>query len=184
MGIVTVFDRDTGRILRTVHASSDVYLPDDTEAVLPGEHAANCQLIIGMDDDGNELLSIVTVEPAEPTIETMRAACWERIKAERDVRSRPASVTAGGLVWDTNARSRELIRDALMTAAIVGPTWSSMWTLADNTRFLATAADLQGVVLAYASVTEYAFQAAAAMREQVDAAGSIYALNAITWPAP
>lgn len=191
--------------LRVISYSDSRPLVGAGEAHLDGELWPHYRLIVTASDAGDEVISAVPCPPPEPlplrghvhtldeqswtwstelTLDGARDARWTAIKEERDRRSMPAQVSAGGLVWDTNARSRELIRDALMTASIVGPTWSSMWTLADNTRFLATATDLQGVVLAYAAVTEAVFQTAAAMREQIDAAASIYDLNAITWPAP
>lgn len=183
MGIVTVFDRETGRILRTVHACRDVYLPAGTEAVLDGAHDDNCRLVIGMDDVGDELLSVATVEPAAPSIESLRSAAWSKIKAAR-LGAETAPLAVGDRLYDADADSQRRIAGAVQLAVLAPAGWTIDWTLADNTVATLTAAEVVAVGIALGAQVSAAHAVARLLREQIDAAASIYDLNAITWPSP
>lgn len=183
MGVITVFDRGTGRILRTVQSSRDAYLPDAVEAVLDGAHADNCRLIIGMDDQGAELLSIATVEPAAPSIEALRAACWDRIKADR-LLAETSPLAVAGRIFDADTDSQRRIAGAVQLATLAPAGWTVDWTLADNAVVTLTVPEIIAVGIALGAQVSAAHATARLLREQVDAAESIYELNAITWPTP
>jgi Domain of unknown function (DUF4376) len=106
---------------------------------------------------------------------------WNAVKGEREVRRQPLQVTAAGHVWDTDRTSRDLIRDALMEALIVGAGWSRVWTFADNSRGAVTVSDLQAVIIAYGGITDAVFQSASAMRDTIQAATTAEEAEAVGW---
>jgi hypothetical protein len=173
------------------------------EAHLEGHFWPDHHLVITADDMGTEVLSAIPCPPAEPLplrghVHTLDAQSWTwstsitldgarevkraQIKARRAAEVHAALVVAGR-VWQVDDASRNSMRNQLDVATAVGKTWSTVWKFADNRRAIVTAADLRAVLVAFALRENAAHQRAAALRDLVDSAQSIDALQLINWPA-
>ena len=122
---------------------------------------------------------------AEPTLEAHRLGAWARIKAAR-VAAEQEPLVVGALVFDADADSQQKIAGAVQMAQLAIASgqdagWSITWTLADNTAATLTAAQMIGVGLALAARTSGLHQRGRTLRAQINAAGSLDELNAITW---
>ena len=122
---------------------------------------------------------------AEPTLAAHRLDAWVRIKAARTA-AEQAPLPVGPLTFDADEASQQRIAGAVQMAQLaiasgqdVG--WSITWTLADNTAATLTAAQMIGVGLALAARTSAIHAKGRDLRAQIDAAGSLDELNAITW---
>ena len=122
---------------------------------------------------------------AEPTMAAQRLDAWARIKAFRTLAEREP-LPVGPLTFDADEASQQRIAGAVQMAQLAIASgqdagWSITWTLADNTAATLTAAQMIGVGLALAARTSAIHAKGRDLRAQIDAAGSLDDLNAITW---
>ena len=122
---------------------------------------------------------------AEPTLAAHRLDAWSRIKAARTA-AEQAPLPVGPLTFDADEASQQRIAGAVQMAQLAIASgqdagWSITWTLADNTAATLTAAQMIGVGLALAARTSAIHAKGRDLRAQIDAAGSLDELNAITW---
>lgn len=120
---------------------------------------------------------------SEPTLDGAKDTKWAAIKAARAA-AEVAPLTVDGLTFDADPASQQRIAGAVQLATLAPAGWTLDWTLADNTAATLTAAQLVAVSIALGAQVSAAHATARVLRAQIDAATSIYDLNAITWPAP
>lgn len=118
----------------------------------------------------------------QATLAGARAQQWAEIKACRDVAIADPAIVVSGREWQVRSASLAAIRAQLDVAEAVGPTWSTIWTFADNSRDTVCAADLRAVLLAVGLRADAAHQRAQALRSRIDAAMSVAEISPITWP--
>jgi len=112
-------------------------------------------------------------------LDDFKSAQWATIKQAREY------AEFGGFVWDgslfdSDAISQQRIQ-GLVHIANLDPDMSVQWTLADNTVRTLTSADAIEVGKALAGHVNEAHMKARALREQIDAATTPEAVQAITW---
>lgn len=95
--------------------------------------------------------------------------------------------TAGGVtaMFEADVDSQTLVMQATQGYAIAGATPSGFyWLSADNTQVPFTLADLQGLYQAILSQGWTAFQKRTTLKQQIDEATTISAVQAIVWSNP
>lgn len=130
------------------------------------------------DEDGNRYL--VINPPYEPTIEEVRQAKWEEIKAKRDTEEQ-AGCPYMGSVLDSDSLSVQRINTAVQAAQVVGESFAVDWTMQDNTVVHMTYADVLGMPAALAVFSNDLHQKARGLRDQINAAETVEEVEAITW---
>ncbi len=173
--------------------------------VLPGHHDRE-RFAVGQADDGFGNLSPALVRrlpprpedtPARswewceqadnwigvPTLSGARLARWQEIKTARDAVASSPTIVTQGKAWQVDDASRAAMRDQLEVADFVGATWSTVWTLGDNTRATVTAPALRAVLAAYGMRANAAQQRAQALRDALHRAQTVQEINAISWTA-
>jgi hypothetical protein len=113
------------------------------------------------------------------TLADFKSAQWATIKQAREL------AEFGGFVWDgslfdSDAISQQRIQ-GLVHIANLDPSMTVGWTLADNTTRTLTSADGIAVGIALAAHVNTQHVKARALREQIDAATTPEAVQAITW---
>jgi hypothetical protein len=120
------------------------------------------------------------------TLDAAKLRQWATIKDRRD------AVQYGGFDWngsmfDSDPMSQQRIIGAVqlaMMATSISQDYSVDWTLADNSTRLLSGADVVAVGEALGALVREAFDQGVALREQINAATSIEAVQAVTWPMP
>lgn len=114
------------------------------------------------------------------TLQDHRDEKWAQIKAARD------AVEFGPFTWDASifdadAESQQRISGAVQMASL-SSAFSIDWTLADNTVRALTATQVIALGIALAQHVGAAYATARALRDQINAAATIAAVEAIVWP--
>jgi hypothetical protein len=118
-------------------------------------------------------------EPA-PTLDELKDAAWDRIKARREAEDRMPLPYMGKLL-DFDDAGREKLLWALKAADVAGELFTVDWTCADNSTLTLTVATIAGIPVAAALRSDANHQKARLLREQIDAASTPEELAAITW---
>jgi hypothetical protein len=124
------------------------------------------------------------VQDAAVGIEGARVRKWAEMKAIRQAIFDAPLVTPYG-TFDSDARGREGIKEAVLLAnnlTALGLDTPIRFTLADDTRPEFTAAEIVQVGLLLAQKVQGAYDTGDTLRQAIDAAATIEAVNAITWP--
>lgn len=126
-------------------------------------------------------------DAAVDDIETARACKWAEIKAERDRLECGGFDMPGIGRFDSDADSRARIVGAVTAAKIAqdaGQPYSITWTLADNSPAELDAQTTIDVGLALLAHVDAIHQHSRNLRQQIDAAQDLQALDAVRWDAP
>lgn len=149
------------------------YAPFNAEAwVAQVEQAA-----LGLQDLTDGTLTAET----DGDLEAGRVRRWAAIKAERDRRDF-GPITFGQFEVDADQQSRMDIMGALMSMQITGQA-SRLWRCADNVMRQLTAAELGAVGAAIAARRQGLIETSDALYQQIQAAQTSEAVQAVTWPA-
>lgn len=128
--------------------------------------------------------AIMDTEEIQPDIIELRANKWAEIKAERD-HLEQAGVPYMDKVLDSDTTSVQRIAIAVQAAqaAIAAEQpFTLEWTTQDNTPLTMDATQVVGMSVALAMYSDSLHQTARTLREQIEAAETAEALEAITWP--
>lgn len=126
-------------------------------------------------------------DAAVDDIETARARKWAEIKGERDRLENGGFDVPGVGRFDSDADSRARIVGAVTAAKIAhdaGQPYSIAWTLADNSTAELDAQIAIAVGFALLAHVNTIHQHSRNLREQIDAAQDLQALDAVRWDAP
>jgi len=115
------------------------------------------------------------------TVERARAEKWEEIKNHR-INATQQPITVGADTFDADSTSQARILAAIQVAEIVGPSWTAIWTLADNTSIEVDRSTLAGVVTAIGARTNSLFEQARALRAEIESAATLDAVESVAWP--
>lgn len=118
-------------------------------------------------------------------LDTAKARRWAQLRAERNDREY-GGFTWDGSAFDSDARSQSRIQGAAQLAtlaAMASETFSIDWTLADNTVRTLSGSDMLAVGTAMGTHIAAMHATARTLREQLEAAQTIEAVEAVTWPA-
>lgn len=110
-------------------------------------------------------------------LETAKLAKWVKVKQQRD------SVEFGGFSWnnlrfDSDAASQQRLQLAAQVAQ-TNPQLTIDWTLADNSTYTLTAANLTELAQALGVHINSAHETARSLREQINSTTSLAELNAL-----
>jgi len=127
--------------------------------------------------------SNVTMQWEDPrTLDDLKAAKWEQVKAQRDAAEFGLFVWSGH-AFDGDESAQRRINLAVMgvqAAVIAGnSSWSVDWTLADNTSLTLSASDMIGVANALGANIAQAHALARVKRQQIEAAQTLEELDAL-----
>lgn len=114
-------------------------------------------------------------------LEAERVRRWAAIKAERDRRDF-GPIAFGEFEVDADQQSRMDIMGALMSMQITGQA-SRLWRCADNMMRPLTAAELGAVGAAIAARRQALIETSDTLYQQIEAALTSEAVQAVTWPA-
>ena len=118
------------------------------------------------------------------TLQAAKDAKWDAVKAWRDARNY-APFTWGGYTFDADDRSRARIAEAGLEALMIastGETQAYEWVLYDNTTATLTEAQMLQMSRALRARTNQLFLASSVKRQQIEAATTVAAVEAITMP--
>jgi len=192
-----IYDEPTGRILQTGTALAI----EDAEAcaIAFGTDAAALEVPDGTDDRRHYMAAGAPVEfPPQPSPDhtwdwathtwiderTLAQAQAQRVAILKDARD---ALLNGGFTWDGStfdsdvAVSQPRLLGGAMDAAR-GAFPDTPWRLADNEWRVLTAADMLAVWGAFTAHMRTCFETFGALEAQVNAAGTIQQVEAITWP--
>lgn len=131
------------------------------------------------EDEQGRMMLIVRQMPA-PSLEEVRQAKWEQIKAVRN-KAEQSGCPYMGSVLDSDSLSVQRINTAVQAAQVIGEAFVVDWTMQDNTVVHMTYADVLGMPTALAVFSNELHMKARELREQINAAESIEEVNAINW---
>ena len=117
------------------------------------------------------------------TLDDLKALKWAEIKSHRD-REEFGTFIYNGMTFDgdADAQRRLMVYVSVSKTAIAqGTGFSREFTLADNTEVTLQANDFVAIELAKANQVADVFAKAAMLRQQIEAASSKEALEAISW---
>lgn len=205
---VSIYRGDTGEFTGQILTLPADHLEDNLDMGLhafPGRHDRD-RFAVGHADDGFGNLSPALVRklpprpddtPAQewewceqaadwigvPTLSGARLARWQEIKAARDALASSPTIVTQCRLWQVDDASRAAMRHQLDVADFVGATWSTIWTLGDNTTATVTAPTLRAVLAAYGMRANAAQQRAQTLRDALHRAQTVQEINAISWTA-
>lgn len=113
------------------------------------------------------------------TLADLKAQQWNLIKQARSI-AEHAGFTWDGSTFDSDAVSQQRITGAV-TLAQMNPGFTIGWTLADNTVRVLSAADMIAIGQALGLHVATIFGQAQALRNQIEAATTKEAVEAIVW---
>lgn len=122
---------------------------------------------------------------ATPTLAARKVSKWEQIRVERDGRE-AAGFPYMGKIFDSDPLSVHRINTAVNAARSgveAGATFSRNWKTQDNSSITLDAAAMIGAPVALAIFAGNLHDIADGLRQQIDAALTIEALELVTWPA-
>ena len=116
------------------------------------------------------------------TLAEARVERWSAMTAVRTARL-TSTFTAGGKTYDCNREAIALAAiGAMLAKAALDLTWTKTWTLADNTSTTLTADQVLIVARACEDYITALWATGRTLHAQIDAATTIAAVDAITWP--
>ena len=119
-----------------------------------------------------------------PDLAAARAARRAIINAARDAAQDGGAVVAGVGTFDSDARSRQFLNGAVMTATLAqanAQPFTIDWTLADNSVVTLDAGGLIAVGVAVALHIDAIQRRARVLKTRIDAAGTLAAIAAVAW---
>lgn len=186
----TIYTLATGQILRTVFCPPgmlDAQYDPATEGMLDGEvddarfyvQAGELVEIPPQPDEHHEFDWDTHTWYDPRTLAELKAAKWAEIKAARD------RVEFGGFIWDgsrfdSDRASQMRIQGAAQLAQLT-PDFTIDWTLEDNTVRTLDATQMLAVGMTMGNHVNAAHVHARDLREQIEAATTAEAVEAITW---
>lgn len=114
------------------------------------------------------------------TLQDHRDAKWEQIKASRNA-TEFGPFTWDGSIFDGDTKSQNRISGAVQMAGL-SPTFSTEWTLADNTVRILNASQVIQVGIALAQHVDTAYAVARTLRNQINTAPTPDEVAVINWP--
>lgn len=115
------------------------------------------------------------------TLVSVKVRTWERIKEARSV-AETSDFVCGGVVYQADKDRIVGAAQLALMAQAAGQPYSIDWTLSDNTYLTLDAAGMIAVGAALGAHVAEAFAIGLQLREQIAAATSYEALDAIVWP--
>ena len=116
------------------------------------------------------------------TLAEARVEKWAAMKAVRTARL-TSTFTAAGKTYDCNREAISMATaGAMLAKAALDLTWTKTWTLADNTNITLTADQVLIVARASDNYISALWDTGRTLRGQINAAATIAAVDAITWP--
>ena len=116
------------------------------------------------------------------TLADARAEKWAAMKVARSA-GLNGTFSAGGLTYNCNREAIVMAAvEALLAKAAPEPAWTKTWTLADNTSATLTADQVLAAARACGDHIGALWATARTLRAQINAAATIAAVDAITWP--
>lgn len=109
----------------------------------------------------------------------LKADAWERIKARR-METEFGFLVYGGNTYEIDAVSQRRIQGAVQLAGLDN-SLSLDWTLADNSSVVLSAADLIGLGVALGQHVSAVHAYARGLRQQIESATDVAALDAVEW---
>lgn len=190
MKLYTVYNEDTGEVLRTGIA------PDEqvdaqvgpNESLLLGVQAPPFTYLV----DGrfvpmpeqptpNHRFNWETTQWYDPrTLTDLRIVKWNELKQKRS-ETEYAPITVGTRSFDADAKSQQNIAGAVQLATLAPAEWTIDWTLADNTIATLTKAEMVEVGVALGERTSSIYAYARGLRETLDEATTIEGVQAVVW---
>lgn len=126
--------------------------------------------------------AVLTIEPTIPskTLGEIKAEKLAQLKPARDAAT-VANVTAHGRQWQADERSQKLL-SAAITLAMAGAPLPPVWRDANNSNMpITTLAELVAIAGAMARQTQAAYSKSWTLKDQVDAAQTPGAVDAVVW---
>lgn len=126
--------------------------------------------------------AVLTIEPTIPskTLGEIKAEKLAQLKPARDGAT-VSNVTAHGRQWQADERSQKLL-SAAITLAMVGAPLPPVWRDANNSNMpITTLAELVAIAGAMARQTQAAYSKSWTLKDQVDAAQTPGAVDAVVW---
>ncbi len=132
--------------------------------------------------EGSPFFGGQLVVDASGSLEVAKARAWIAVKAKR------AALEEGNFTYEGGSYQADKVRinGAVQLAALAktsGGVFSETWTLTDNTTRQLDADQLIGLGLALGQFVSGLYAIGRALREQINQAETIEAVNAIGWPA-
>ena len=123
-------------------------------------------------------------QPQAPTLDDLKSAKWDQVKARREAEDRKPLEYLGKLL-DFDDTGREKLLWALKAADVAGAAFAVDWTCADNTILPLTAETIAGIPVAAALRSDANHQRARQLRAAIDAASTAEELALVSWdPLP
>lgn len=129
-------------------------------------------------EDKGEYYEVVAIP--EPSLDEVKTAKIAELKMIRD-KKELEPVVYNGSSFDFDSKSYERITAAIYALDLQGTGATINWTLADNSVASVTANNLQGVIAAAAVRSNALHTVYRGLKEQVQAAETVEAVNTITW---
>ena len=117
-------------------------------------------------------------QPA-PTLAQVKAAACARIDEARDAHL-AGGFAFNGIRFDSDDKSVRRISGAVLLC-LIDPEHSENWIAQDNSRVVLSAVEIKGLGLAAANHERETLFKARALKDQIEAASSKSAVNAIAW---
>ena len=168
------------------------YTQEIHESMFDADGAPLTSDLVQLTDEQHQLsmagrLRVVNGVPEEyvytPTLDELKTAKWEKIKATRDAEERSPLPYMGALFDfdDTSSERLNWALEAARSAQALGATFSVNWTTADNATITMTASDIIGLPIAVAQRSDALHQKARALRAAIDAATTAEEVAAVSW---
>lgn len=125
-------------------------------------------------------MTLIVRQMPEPSLDELKEAKWEQIKAVRN-KAEQAGCPYMGSILDSDSLSVQRINTAVQAAQVVGESFAVDWTMKDNTVIHMTYPDVLGMPAALAIFSNLLHVKAREKREQINAAETIEEVNAIEW---
>lgn len=120
------------------------------------------------------------------TLDAAKLRQWALVKDARDA-AQFGGFTWDGSTFDSDAMSQQRIMGAVqlaMMAAAAAQDYSVDWTLADNSTRTLAGANVLAVGEALGALVKGAFDRGVTLREQINAATTVEAVQAVAWTTP
>ena len=127
------------------------------------------------DPGGNPILA----DPPAPTLAQVKDEAIARIDAARDAQL-SGGFAFNGIRFDSDDKSVRRISGAVLLC-LIDPEHSENWITQDNSRVVLSAVEIKGLGLAAANHERETLFKARALKDQIEAASSKSAVNAIAW---
>ena len=155
--------------------TADGYGEPEWAALGPLPEGVPTDLVLWSDDAGSFVEDLATA----------RSRRWAYIKDCRDAAEWAGAPTPHGL-FDSDPASQTKLNGAITAAQLAiasGDPFAIEWTCADNSTVTLDAAQMVDVGLAVLAHVNAVHQQGRTLREQIEAAATIAAIDAINWPS-